>query len=651
MEVHRAPPDQDDNAKRRSPHGDIVGDDVQRQAKRQHCAEEAGGLELQGMKLGTGPRWCLRRTRECIRGMEERTGSNGTASPPPQADQEEEPGVELSGLRALCGTLLEQAFSCSELADVSFEFDDGKSLLSGHRAVLSAVSYTFKGMFRSGMQEAKTGRVPVHGVSRQSFRGFLEWVYLGRGGSETAASDGRELWVLAEFFDLASLKAWLLEKGVHGGSVGAAVQFALEAPWGRKELVGACLRLASGGLTDLDPSDFRGVSYKAARALLSSQMQGRGGLQSVRELGGFLFARMWCDANGVSLGSRGEECAGMLELVDFERMRSKDLERVVKLSGLVSEDAVRRLIEKIVAEETLGAAMFGVERSYGTLGAGPEQFGAAIRGVAVHGSGATQRVAACDRINHRVHVFLAGTGRLVMTLGREGNGQGEFVFPVGAAFNGEGHLLVTDMVAGSVQVFDEGGAFLRVIGQKAPGDGQTQKPYGVAVNSGGDVCVVDGARDRVQVFRADGSYVRCIGSKGSGPGEFSHPGGLAIGPGDSIVVADSGNSRVQVFSAEGEFIRSFGTAEGADEGREGNGPGYFQIPSGVAVGARGEILVSDRGRKDVQVFDWQGRYLQTIGPQGESKVGLECPWGIAVDAAGKIFMGDIGSVHMLGDCE
>jgi hypothetical protein len=37
-------------------------------------------------------------------------------------------------------------------------------------------------------------------------------------------------------------------------------------------------------------------------------------------------------------------------------------------------------------------------------------------------------------------------------------------------------------------------------------------------------------------------------------------------------------------------------------GTEGNGNGCFQTPSGIAVGARGEILVTDRGRKDIQVF-------------------------------------------------
>lgn len=91
-------------------------------------------------------------------------------------------------------------------------------------------------------------------------------------------------------------------------------------------------------------------------------------------------------------------------------------------------------------------------QDYGSHGSGPGQFGASIRGVAVHGSGEEQRIAACDRINHRVHIFSTATGRLVTTIGSEGKGKGEFVFPVGAAFNKAGDLFVSDMVLGRMQV-------------------------------------------------------------------------------------------------------------------------------------------------------------------------------------------------------
>jgi hypothetical protein len=75
--------------------------------------------------------------------------------------------------------MLEQALSCSHLADVQFVFDDGKRHVWGHRGMLSAAGGAFEGMFRSGMREEREGEVRVRGVSVGGFRGFLEYVYLG----------------------------------------------------------------------------------------------------------------------------------------------------------------------------------------------------------------------------------------------------------------------------------------------------------------------------------------------------------------------------------------------------------------------------------------------------------------------------------------
>ena len=79
--------------------------------------------------------------------------------------------------------MLEQALSCSQQADVEFLFDDGAKLVKGHRGLLCSASREFEGMFQSGMVEDSTGVVRVRHVSRASFKGFLEWVYLGECGS------------------------------------------------------------------------------------------------------------------------------------------------------------------------------------------------------------------------------------------------------------------------------------------------------------------------------------------------------------------------------------------------------------------------------------------------------------------------------------
>ena len=88
--------------------------------------------------------------------------------------------AEVAMLRRRCEGMLEQGLSKSEYADVRFVFDDGKSHASGHRGILCAASEVLRGMFGSGMVEEREGTVRVPpGMSVVSFRGFLEWVYLG----------------------------------------------------------------------------------------------------------------------------------------------------------------------------------------------------------------------------------------------------------------------------------------------------------------------------------------------------------------------------------------------------------------------------------------------------------------------------------------
>src|SRR6056300_1617155 len=58
-------------------------------------------------------------------------------------------------------------------------------------------------------------------------------------------------------------------------------------------------------------------------------------------------------------------------------------------------------------------------------------------------------------------------------------------------------------------------------------------------------------------------------------------------------------SRVQIFDEKGRFVRSIGEWSIESGGWE---PGELMESTGVAHGTGGEIIVSDKGRRDVQVF-------------------------------------------------
>ncbi len=65
------------------------------------------------------------------------------------------------------------------MADMKFTFDDGQSLLSGHWGMLSASSEVFREIADREADDSRTGEVRIRDVTRESFRGLLEWLYLG----------------------------------------------------------------------------------------------------------------------------------------------------------------------------------------------------------------------------------------------------------------------------------------------------------------------------------------------------------------------------------------------------------------------------------------------------------------------------------------
>jgi hypothetical protein len=184
--------------------------------------------ELPGADLGLGGVWGLERAvKSRMEGL-----SHVEAL---QAQVEE--------LRMRCAGML----SRTEHTDVEFFFEGSRDVFRAHRGMLCAVSEGFRCMFRSGMAELQTGRVQVPpGVTVTSFKGFLEFVYLGKAGKKCYDADGRELWVLAEMYRMASLKKWLLQAAIHARTVCATYEFAL-VPEGieRSPMIKSCERYSS----------------------------------------------------------------------------------------------------------------------------------------------------------------------------------------------------------------------------------------------------------------------------------------------------------------------------------------------------------------------------------------------------------------------
>ena len=71
----------------------------------------------------------------------------------------------------------------------------------------------------------------------------------------------------------------------------------------------------------------------------------------------------------------------------------------------------------------------------------------------------------------------------------------------------------------------------------------------IAVDDNHNVYVLDGQARHVRVYDSDGTYLKTLGREGEGPGEFKVPMGVAISDG-RLLVRDPANGRVQLFALE-----------------------------------------------------------------------------------------------------
>jgi len=162
--------------------------------------------------------------------------------------------------------------------------------------------------------------------------------------------------------------------------------------------------------------------------------------------------------------------------------------------------------------------------------------------------------------------------------------------------------------------FDANGKLL-----KSWGAGQLVTPHGMFIEADGSVWVTDMGVNAnrtkghtVTKFSAEGKVLLTLGTPGqagSGPGQFTMPCDVVVGPDGSIYVSESHSpqadapARISRFSRDGKFISSFGM--------RGTGRGELDTPHAMAFDSRGRLFVADRGNNRIQIFDQDGRSLDT----------------------------------------
>jgi DNA-binding beta-propeller fold protein YncE len=227
-------------------------------------------------------------------------------------------------------------------------------------------------------------------------------------------------------------------------------------------------------------------------------------------------------------------------------------------------------------------------RKYGRLD--PAPFASPV-GIAV---GRDDTIYVTDSIRRRVFVY-APVGSLRATLGVV-NGEPIFARPTGIAVGPDGNLYVVDTTACCIRVLSPHGRVLRTIGRRGQGDGEFNYPTDLAVGATGHLYVVDALNARLQELDGDGAFVREIGHRGNGTGDLDKPKGVALDSEGHIYIAEGLHDVVQVFNERGQLLLVFG--------QTGSRAGEFSLPSGMHIDAANRIYVADALNGRVQVFQY-----------------------------------------------
>ncbi|WP_345626264.1 LamG-like jellyroll fold domain-containing protein [Rugosimonospora acidiphila] len=247
------------------------------------------------------------------------------------------------------------------------------------------------------------------------------------------------------------------------------------------------------------------------------------------------------------------------------------------------------------------------------------------------------------------------------------------------ATNGRGTLYVAETANSTVGSMTTGGGSAKTVagaaGTGGSGDGGPATsaflmyPAGVAVDDAGNVFVADTGNDVVREIRAaDGTIVRYAGTGSGGysgdggpatAAELYDPQGLALDADGDLFIADSGNNVIREVTPSGTISTRAGKATFGYSGDGGKATSaQLASPYGVAVDSAGNLYIADSANNVVRRVDAAVGTISTVAGDHAAYVAnnyvpsdsgdggpaihaqLNDPQGIAVDAAGNLYIAD-----------
>ena len=263
-----------------------------------------------------------------------------------------------------------------------------------------------------------------------------------------------------------------------------------------------------------------------------------------------------------------------------------------------------------------------------------------------------RHVKTIDGIKRPRHIAFATTGEMVVceqnancmtvfdrsyrrlrSFGNTGSDDSRLNEPLGVAISPDNTVFVASPHC--VNKFTLEGQFLASVGSKGSGQLRFNIAWAIAYNNTNNrVYVCDTYNNRITILNHDLTFHGSFGSKGRGTGQLNMPEGISVDSKGNVLVADYFNNRIQVFTASGRHLSSITHTK----------PGQrLQTPISVAVGPDDWVYVVECSAHRVSVFDENGKYIESFGKQGDKDGELKYPYCIAVSDDGCVYVCDTGN--------
>ncbi len=238
----------------------------------------------------------------------------------------------------------------------------------------------------------------------------------------------------------------------------------------------------------------------------------------------------------------------------------------------------------------------------------------------------------------------------------------------GIASDASGNLYVADAANDTIRKITPAGVVTTLAGSPgatgtSDGTGSAARfnsPTGIAVDASGNLYVAEYGNNTIRKITPAGAVTTLAGSPGhpgpsgdssDGTGAaagFFHPTGLAVDGTGNVYVTDSGNGTIRRITPAGAVTTIAGVV-GVGGTTDGTGSGaLFDYPYGVAIGASGDLYVTDAGAGTVRKVTPTGSVTTIAGDPGVSgssdgtgaAARFNGPSGIAEDISGNLYIAD-----------